>query len=67
MQKTLLLVDGSSYYSEYFEKVKRIRAAKNCKNYDDLLKTMSSEDDTEKPPNVHLPDLKNNGNVGVDL
>ena len=54
-----------SYYDTYTQKIKAIRAAKNCENYETPLKTMRGEDDDESPPNVHIPDLKNNGNVGT--
>lgn len=53
------------YYETVYNKIKAIRAAKNCENYEQPLKTMRSEDDNEAPPNVHIPDLKNNGNIGT--
>ena len=54
-----------AYYDSYFRKIKAIRAAKNCENYESPLPTMRGEDDEESPPNVHIPDLKNNGNIGT--
>ncbi len=52
---------------ELYEKINKIRDYKNCKNSSqDRIKKFASPDDTESSsPNVHLPDLKNNGNIGA--
>ena len=52
---------------EHYKKINKIRDYKNCKNStQDRIKKFTSADDTDNSsPNVHLPDLKNNGNIGA--
>lgn len=60
-------IDDEAFYKPVYDLIRRIRAAKNCENYEKPVQYLTSEGDNyaDKTPNIHIPDLKNAGNVGI--
>lgn len=58
--------EWEKFYSSDYEKIRRIRAARNGENYEKPIKTLQNTDDNNNDaPDIHLPDLKNVGNIGT--